>query len=375
MESAPSQTLPPFFASRPLALGKPSELLRTPWAYHMAFWTLLYLFNTVYIGYLTKDYTYAFYDYSVKLPFFLVACYANLYYLLPRLLARGRYLAYAAGLFGGLFALTVLLQIIFTQLVYADLCPDDVCTAEYTSQLLFNPKNTLHQLFPAFMLVGLTTGLKLGKSWVWQQQIVQEMERLNLQNELAFLKSQVQPHFFFNTLNNLYSLTLKKSDLAPEIVLKLADLMSYVLYEADAAQVPLAKELESLRNYVALESLRYGPRLQLQFTVSGEPAGLYVAPLLLLPFVENSFKHSALVPPQSVAITIALAVRANVLTLQVENPKGLAQPGPGGAAPRHSGVGLKNVRRRLALLYPDAHQLTITDGAQRYKIELQLPLV
>ncbi|MBD2768683.1 histidine kinase [Hymenobacter sp. BT664] len=371
MESARPLALPAFSVPRPAAMGLlPPSLrwLQAPWAYHAAFWTVLYLFNTVYKGYLTKDYPYAFYDYSVRLPVYLVACYGNMYYLLPRLLPQRRYLAYAGALAGGLLVLTVLMQIMLNLLVNARLCPDDVCTAEYTTPLLFSPRNTLSQLFPVLTLVGLATGLKLGKNWVGQQQALQEVERLSLKNELNFLKSQIQPHFFFNTLNNLYSLTLKKSDLAPEIVLKLADLMSYVLYDADAPLVALAKEIECLRNYLALEGLRYGTRLHLAMNVTGEPAGKQLAPLLLLPFVENSFKHGA-PPPQLLDIRIALEIEAEVLRLVVENPKNPAPP-----IGRNGGVGLRNVRRRLALLYPNAHQLTVADTADTYRITLEVPL-
>lgn len=332
--------------------------------YHSAFWTLIYLFNTIYVGYLIKDYTYSFYDFSVKLPFLLAVSYANSYYLLPRLLWQRRYGAYALAMLGLLLSLTVLMQILLNRLVYADLCP-----RQYVADAAFSPRTTLEKAFFVLTLVGLTTAFKLAKDWLNQQQYIREVEQQKLRNELAVLKSQIQPHFFFNTLNTLYSLTLKKSDQAPEIVLKLADLMSYMLYEAEAPCLALAKELASLENYLDLERLRFGPSLALAFRVTGLAAKRQIAPLLLLPFIENSFKHSAALPGEPLVITIEIEIADAALTLVVDNPKG-----PPRAFRRPHGLGLPNVRRRLALIYPNTHTLHITETATRYRVELTLPL-
>jgi LytS/YehU family sensor histidine kinase len=142
-----------------------------------------------------------------------------------------------------------------------------------------------------------------------------------LKNELEFLKSQIQPHFFFNTLNNLYSLTLKKSDLAPEVVVKLSDLMSYMLYESDSLETTLRKEVEHIKNYLDLEGLRFGKRLHLNFDIIGEVDKKKIPPLLLLPFIENAFKHGTSHETGEIHLKIELNILHDKLVFGVTNPR------------------------------------------------------
>src|SRR5580765_2422042 len=169
--------------------------------WHILFWTILYLLNTLYVGFLLKNYQYAFYSYTVKMPFLLAICYLNLYVLFPKFLSQKKYVSYFISLSITMVGLTILMQIMLNFLVYADFCPE-----QYVKYALFSPENTLDKLFAIFTVVALTSGMKLTKDWVIQQQRIKEIEKQNLKNELEFLKSQIQPHFFFNTLNNLYSL-------------------------------------------------------------------------------------------------------------------------------------------------------------------------
>jgi LytS/YehU family sensor histidine kinase len=226
---------------------------------------------------------------------------------------------------------------------------------------------------------GLQTGgfaatIKLMKHFYFKQRDNQQLLQEKLTAELQLLKSQVHPHFLFNTLNNLYSLTLTKSDQAPEIVMKLSGLLRYMLYECNTQKVPLLKELSMLNDYIELEKLRYGPRLDMSVSIRGELENKQIAPLLLLPFVENSFKHGASEMLDQAWINLDIAVKADTLKLKLVNSK------PDSSLPltqknSHSaGIGLMNVKKRLALIYPGLHELKLTGEEDTFIVNLGLIL-
>ncbi len=227
-----------------------------------------------------------------------------------------------------------------------------------------------HMLQISFIVV-LASAIKIQKFSYQFDQASKALEREKLEAELNFLKAQIHPHFLFNTLNNLYSLTLKKSDMAPEVVLRLSGLVNYMLYDTRSPQVPLSKEIESLHHYIALEKIRYGSNLEIVFDVSGQIEGANIAPMLLLPFVENSFKHGVSDEIEDRWITINLNVTQEHLTFKVENAK---SPGriPGLEKDYTGGIGLKNVRRRLELLYPERHELKILDEPNSYLVVMKI---
>jgi LytS/YehU family sensor histidine kinase len=253
--------------------------------------------------------------------------------------------------------------------------------------------------------VGLTTGLKFYRDWTEQQRQLQEKEKQQIALELSFLKAQVHPHFFFNTLNNLYSLTLQKSDLAPEVVLKLSSLMGYMLYESGAPYMPLDKEIANLENYIALERLRFGDRLTLSFEKEGITQNhIQIPPLLLLTFVENSFKHGMSQTVGEGRIDISLKADKNELVFRVDNSVGdlVARPANDFSNPTPAsdfsnpipandfsnptpasglsnptpanGLGLINVTRRLDLLYGSRYRLDRSETANHFHITLKIPL-
>jgi LytS/YehU family sensor histidine kinase len=209
--------------------------------------------------------------------------------------------------------------------------------------------------------------------WLVQQRDKKELESQTLQSELKFLKSQINPHFLFNTLNSLYALTLKKSDLAPEIVLKLSEMMRYMLYECNEKEVPLNKEINYMKNYLELEKLRHGAKMLIDFKVNGEIINQKIAPLILIPFIENSFKHGINNQVSVGFVNLELNVYKNDLNMILENSKSPSLPKPSGK--KSGGIGLANVKRRMAILYPENHSLDIIESPNTYKIELNLNLV
>ncbi len=202
------------------------------------------------------------------------------------------------------------------------------------------------------------------------------LERQKMEAEMTALRAQLNPHFLFNSLNNIYSLALDKSDLAPDYVLKLSELMRYILHDCQADEVPLRKELEFVQNYLDLERIRMEDTVKLELEVTGPVDGVRVAPLMLLPFVENAFKHGIKTRPQGAFVKITVKVDAmEVLDIEAINSKenGVNEPELGfNGEVIPGGVGLENVRRRLALLYPHRHTLTLRDAGSRYKVNLQI---
>lgn len=196
-----------------------------------------------------------------------------------------------------------------------------------------------------------------------------ELKRLNADLELNYLKAQMNPHFLFNSLNNIYSLSLQRSDKTPGLVLQLSDLMRYMLYECNAPSVPLDRELQFLRDYTDLEKVRHGEKVRIDFTVKGDTQQKMIAPLMLLPFVENAFKHgvNAQLGPAWVEIHFDADAPAGGCSFEVRNNKPAQHEH---AQRRHGGIGLENARKRLDLLYPGKYNLDITDESSLYAIRL-----
>ena len=195
---------------------------------------------------------------------------------------------------------------------------------------------------------------------------MKEVERQKIEAELRALKSQVNPHFFFNTLNSLYSLSLDKSDKAPELILKLSDLMRYVIYESTDDMVPVEKQLEFLQSYVYLERLRADESLKIDFEVKGSNLNLKVAPLLYIAFIENSFKHGSKAKSDHPYIHIVFNLdREDRVGFTIENS---LEPHRGKKAA--GGIGLANVKKRLELLYPGRYELNISETNSVYRVEL-----
>ena len=228
-------------------------------------------------------------------------------------------------------------------------------------------------IFLSTFFVGTSTTIyQVMNDWLVQQRDKKDLESQNLQSELKFLKSQINPHFLFNTLNSLYALTLKKSDQAPEIVLKLSEMMRYMLYECNEKEVPLSKEINYLKNYLELEKLRHGNKMLIDLKINGKIKDQKIAPLMLIPFIENSFKHGINNQISQGFVNLELNVMNQDLHMALENSKSPSLPKMNGK--RSGGIGLVNVKRRMTILYPEKHHLDISESPNTYKIELSLSL-
>lgn len=291
--------------------------------------------------------------------------YLNLYVLLPRLLMKKRYVWYALSLVASLFfgAFWQRLMVHFFQFPMFGGNPDTP---------FFDPAYMIRVVMIINSIVILTSAVYILMRGYEYQQMIKELEKEKLSAELKFLKSQIQPHFLFNTLNNLYGLTLRQSPKAPEIVMKLSELMRYMLYRTNAPRVPLSQEINYLKNYITLEKIRYDDAVEVSFQVSGDILDKQIAPMLLIAFVENSFKHGASEGVGNAWVKVLVEVTDTQLFLDVSNsmttlPERVENTEDGG-------VGLPNVQHRLDLLYKDKYKLKLDKTTEHYHIRLALDL-
>jgi LytS/YehU family sensor histidine kinase len=223
-----------------------------------------------------------------------------------------------------------------------------------------------------FMIAGGSTVIKIISDWQRHQRDRKDLETQRMQSEIKFLKSQINPHFLFNTLNSLYALTLKKSDKAPEIVIKLSEMMRYMLYECNERRVPLQKEVNYIENYLAMEKLRQSGQADIQFKVEGQITDQTIAPLIFIPFLENSFKHGLNHHISEGYVHVVMKVLDEKLLLRIINSKPNHAILP--SERQNGGIGLANVQRRLSLLYPNQYKLDIEDSDAAHIVELSLDL-
>ncbi|MDB5197921.1 MAG: histidine kinase [Flaviaesturariibacter sp.] len=196
----------------------------------------------------------------------------------------------------------------------------------------------------------------------------EQLEKQVIESELYYLKSQINPHFLFNTLNNIHTLVYKQAPTAPEAVMQLASLMRYMIYESNATTVPLTKEIEYLQDYVSLQQLRYKQSPVVDLTIEGETASCHIAPLLFIHLLENAYKHS---PARLVPCDLKVRVEVNddTLTFSISNPIGKNRSH---TLDGQGGIGLPNVRKRLALLYPGQHTVNIHQTAETFTVVLHI---
>lgn len=280
-------------------------------------------------------------------------------YLLPRWLTQprpGRYLL----AFGGALGLAVALKV-FLARAYSPL----PVPPPYVYSTSFLVATTLSTLF----VVVFVAMLHFAVGWFELEAKTKALENAQLTTELQFLKAQINPHFLFNTLNNLYYLAYTQSPNTPEVVARLAQMMRYLLEESNQPTVPLSQEIEFMRSYLHLEKLRLNHAVPLTFEVDGELTGVAIAPLILMTFLENAFKHGVQNNDPTAWVRVCLRVTPTGCDYTVANSR-LPTPAPTPLP----GTGLLNVRRRLALSYPGRHKLRFDDTPAQYQVHLTLHL-
>ena len=334
--------------------------------YHCLFWLGILVLLPIFVSKGSGDYFRQVSLFAITLPFDMAVVYVGFYILIPNFLTQKKIFAFIL-----LFVITGLLFILLQRaFIYYVVYPDDANAQFFAGDL------------PGFILItfiiyGIALTVKLLKLWFKKNQELNEMSRNKLRTELrlkeaelSLLKAQLHPHFLFNTLNNLYGLTLEKSDHAPAIVLRISDMINYMLHESNQTSVPLAKEIKYLRDYLDLEKLRFGEELKLEFKEEGNYTNFEIAPLILIPFVENAFKHGASLQTEGAEISVQIIADPEIFILRVENS---VEPDPSQRVNEISGgLGLANVKKRLELLYKDRYILDIDNKTDTFVIRLEI---
>jgi hypothetical protein len=293
------------------------------------------------------------------LTFFFPITFFNTRFLIPHFLMRQKYFAY---IFGLLLAVPVwtLCTFVIDHFVFE---PLGIGTDENALEDMF----TLFPYLIIFFFVAMSTLVNLSYRWFFQLQKIQEFEKAQISNELALLKAQINPHFFFNTLNNLYALALENSPKTPSTILVLSNLMRYVIYEANTEKIGLTDEVKYIENYVELQKIRLLRPENASFEVNVKLNNVKLPPLLLIIFIENAFKYSISTMADKARIHIFLDADEEQISFTIEN-----NYDPSQMKSTH-GIGLANARKRLDLLYGKNYQLTIRDESSTYTINLKLP--
>ena len=297
----------------------------------------------------------------IWLPIFIIYGYPMAYWAVPKLLLKGKILEFLLLIFA--WGVTGL----YLDVWYKDYIMIPVQEALHLKYIL--PKGQ-----QAWCYLCITTSaavpmvIKFFKHWNRKQQEWLHAQQEKITAELQLLKAQVHPHFLFNTLNNIYAFSLENSPKTPGLILKLSSLLSYMLYDCKAKEVRLEKELEIMQHYIELERERYGNKIDISWNVDGESQSIFIAPLMMLPFLENAFKHGTSEQLEKCWLSVDISIKENELKAKIANSKN------NDTLYSNNGIGISNVRKRLAFIYPDHHQLQLNDEGNFFVVSLKMDL-
>ncbi|MEJ0034026.1 MAG: histidine kinase [Bacteroidota bacterium] len=336
---------------------------------HVIFWVFAWLFQGVIYAFLYPNiydrmtFVLSFSEALLYLPMHMFLSYSVSYIVLPQLLFKGKYWRG----FGAVLALIVMT---------AFLSPMSLNYLIAPFREMIGAPSKVRTIFYAFMgglrgsltVSGFFIAIKLLKHWYVKSSENERLEKEKLRAELELLKNQLHPHFMFNTLNSIYSMALRNSQHTAEAIHKLSNLMRYMITECNMPAIALEQEIQVIQTYIDLEKGRLGDRLDHSMNIHGELSGHRIAPLLLLPFVENSFKHGAFMVEDHAWVSLDIMLEDDQFVFKLINGKNNT------AKPPQSGLGLVNVKKRLDLLYPKAHELRISENDETYVVTLTLQL-
>lgn len=339
-------------------MPREKSFLRNRFFQHAIFWLCIYLFDVFLFGFDSERYGLFFKIVLLEMPGMMVLAYFAMYWAIPKFL-EGRYLVMSAGLVTVFLLCSFVVHALFMAISY------------YAENIgLWDGSKILIRGFYLFANAAIAVIIKLTLLWYRNQRRVMEMESTRLEAELKMLREQVNPHFLFNTLNNLYGLVEKSPLKAKEMIAGLSRILHFMLHESNQRVVSLSEEIESIKDYINLEKVRYDNGLSVAINIEKGSGELMIAPLILFPFVENSFKHGASETIGSAWINIDFSTYRDNFVFKIENSKpSVAVPSSNG-----HGIGLTNTRRRLELVYGGDHTLQILDTVDTYLVILKVRL-
>ncbi len=330
------------------------------------FWLTYFTFNVLRWGVFYQDYAYSLKSNLIGFPIHITLCYLFIFIFLPKLF-QGKVFE-----FFSLITLSLSVAVLLKfQLTFSFLSEDVLPEyAAITSEITFS--YLIQTVLGEVYVISFVSCIKLVIDWTKQREFLLNTNKILLENELKYLRSQIQPHFFFNTLNNLYSLTIDKSDKAPDLILKLSDLMKYFLYETGKEYQSLSNEIKHIKDYIDIEKLRYNEELKVSFNVRGAVKKTMIRPLLLIPLVENAFKHGARNSKTNSYINIDLKIDSSEINFNVENSfTKSTKP----IKVQVGGIGLANIKKRLEINYgKENFSLNTFEEKNKYIAELIVKL-
>jgi LytS/YehU family sensor histidine kinase len=315
------------------------------------------------------DFSYSFQTNLIGFPIHMALCYTNIYVLMPSFLYSRKYSIFVLLLLASIFTMVLIKFNLTYYLVSQNVWPEgpeviNTITLSYAIDMMIG------ELY----VITFVTAIKITMDWIKEHKRVTDLEKVQLETELLFLRSQISPHFFFNTLNNIYSLAIEKSDKTAKIVLRLSELMRYLLYETKSKRQSLEKEIICIQNYLELERVRHEDLLEVNMNISGNINDKKIAPIILLSFVENAFKHGVNKNIGNVKININFIVDGDFLYFSIDNPIPKATEHKQQVI-SSSGIGLVNVTKRLALGYkPNEYDLKVESDQSLHTVTLKIKI-
>ncbi len=328
---------------------------------HIIFWFCAWFFFFFYYKRYSEINSYTFGASLINLIVAIITVYTFNYHLIPNILLKNKKRKFFA------FAFVTIVMFFYIQLLL-------------TLLLVVKQLSDGHHLFPEmldivmlffnlFFVVFIAIAIKFYKRWNEKDFQEQKVQKEKVEAELQMLKTQINPHFLFNTLNSIYVLAMKQSGQTANTVMKLSDILDYILYRIDTPKIAISNEIKIIENYIELEKIRFSNRVDINFTTDLKSQGIQIPPMLIIPFIENAFKHGVAKSIEKSWIKISLKETDWALNILVANSKTQSK-----VEDKTGGIGLMNVKKRLSLLYKEKYELNIFEEQMQYTVSLSIPI-
>jgi two-component system, LytTR family, sensor kinase len=330
---------------------------------HVWFWSIYFLLNFLRWGAYFNDYNYSFKSNLIEFALHIPLVYFNLLILIPLFVLKSKYIKYAFSLIASLGVIYLLKTGLTYYIISKNIWPE--ANRDYSP---FEINHIVAVCIGELYVLAIASSIYLMLTWLKERDRNKEIMENQNKIKLKYLKNQIQPHFFFNTLNNLYALSLESSDKVPDVIIKLSNLMEYVLYDIDETKfVPLIKEIDYIQNYIEIEKLRF-QNIEVRINLESDIENINVPPLLFISLIENAFKHGG-TNNENLKIKINFRVRNSQLEFEIINNFVISHP-----LKQKKGIGLSNTKKRLKLIFKNNFSIQQNTKLNCYCIKIQIPL-